>query len=202
MGRPIWFVNGKTYDLRQWLPLHPGGSLFLVWHGRDMTITFNTYHKDPARHLKVLEKYEIGTTSARPNKLHVPDSARSLLAPDFDARKDIKSYDFDPDKKELFLNACRHQVLQPEVQRRIAELDRAFDRVTCIICMAYFTILILWLNGWVRWYVLAPAFCLLKTSMAGAGHYFAHRKRPCFMECLFDLNYIGLALTAVDGHNV
>ncbi|KAJ7295899.1 hypothetical protein O6H91_02G125200 [Diphasiastrum complanatum] len=54
-----WLViGGKVYDVTEWVPKHPGGSLIYVRAGQDCTYMFNSYH--PLYVWKVLENYFIG----------------------------------------------------------------------------------------------------------------------------------------------
>mmetsp|Transcript_28435 Transcript_28435/g.71944 ORF Transcript_28435/g.71944 Transcript_28435/m.71944 type:complete len:466 (-) Transcript_28435:17-1414(-) len=198
----LWFVDGEAYDLTEFLPHHPGGARYLAWPGNDVSITFNTYHKNPARNKAVLQKYKVDPGDVKPRKRPFPKSAKFLFAEDFDARIDIKTYNFDPDNKDLFLNECRSRILKPEVQRRIKELDVSFDRAVAGIGAFYLCFSLAWFTLGVPWYISTPVFAALRTALAGAGHYFTHRPQPFFWSCLFDVNYIGASLTLIDGHNV
>ncbi|KAJ7569127.1 hypothetical protein O6H91_01G062300 [Diphasiastrum complanatum] len=54
-----WLViDGKVYDVTQWVPKHPGGSLIYVRAGHDCTYMFNSYH--PLYVWKLLDRYCIG----------------------------------------------------------------------------------------------------------------------------------------------
>ena len=94
---------------------HPGGATwFTQTVGHDISALLHTYHPEPARLQKILAKYEIeepdqedvppGLTDrpAPPGakdilpKLGVPPF---LLAPDFDARRDLPHLDYGDDKK-------------------------------------------------------------------------------------------------------
>jgi len=200
--RKLWYLDGKAYDLTEFLPNHPGGGLYLAFHGRDISIVFNTYHKNPKNNKKLIDKLLVKDAPALPPAAHLPASALVLLAPGFDASRDIVSYNFDPDDRGLFLNECRRRVLDAAVQNKIKELDRSFDITTAAIGAIYLCFLVAWLRSGVAGYVITVAFPVLKTALAGAGHYQMHRARPNFWDCLFDLNYVGTALTAVDGHNI
>ncbi len=59
-GRPFWIVDGRSYDFTEWMSRHPGGSMwFTQTAGRDISALLHTYHREPARLQKILEKYEI-----------------------------------------------------------------------------------------------------------------------------------------------
>lgn len=115
---PVWWIDGRTYDLTEFMPKHPGGAQYLAFAGNDVTITFFSYHRDPKRSLKALEKYRVEAPDARPNKSAMPDSASFQLPEDFDYGADVRKYNFDPDDEGLFLNACRGRVNRPEHLRR------------------------------------------------------------------------------------
>src|SRR5215472_7009862 len=59
-GRPFWIVDGRAYDFTEWIKLHPGGAMwFRQTEGRDISALLHTYHREPARVRRFLEKYEI-----------------------------------------------------------------------------------------------------------------------------------------------
>ena len=199
-----WVVDGEEYDLTEFIPKHPGGMDMFVWsNGRDITIPVYTYHRDPVRTvLPLLKKYKV-QTPAKPiedvvkHKLGIP---HFLLPPGFDAATDIPTYNFDPTDESQLLTTARKRVLAPDVQRTIRRLDDLFDGIIVCVVAAYFGLLAAWLHGAVPWYVAVPAFAVLRTSMAAGGHYYVHRGRPHPGDWLFDLNYVGMAFTAQDGH--
>lgn len=123
-----------------------------------------------------------------------------LLPPKFDAASDIPTYDFNPKDKSLFLTSARRRILDPTAQRTIKKLDNLFDIVVAALCACYAALVVAWLSGLVPWWVAVPAFTVLRTSIAGGGHYYVHRKKPFVGDVLFDLNYVGMAFTAQDGH--
>eukprot|EP00931_Biecheleriopsis_adriatica_P082429 TRINITY_DN5586_c0_g1_i8.p1 TRINITY_DN5586_c0_g1~~TRINITY_DN5586_c0_g1_i8.p1 ORF type:complete len:511 (-),score=83.92 TRINITY_DN5586_c0_g1_i8:245-1777(-) len=204
--RPLWFIDGEAYDLAEFLPNHPGGAIFLCWKDRDWSISVNTYHKDPTKTKAAVQKYKVANQEAAMKQMkavHVPESALGFLPEGFDARTAIPTYDFDPENKQLFLNECRSRVLKPDVQKKIKELDLAFDRMTAAIGAFYLSFLAMWLSGSIPFYISVPVFAMCKTAFAGAGHYLTHRKvGDNFWNCLFDVNYVGTALTGMDGHDV
>ena len=58
--RPFWIVDGRAYDLTEWMGLHPGGAIwFAQTEGRDISALLHTYHREPARLQKILAKYLI-----------------------------------------------------------------------------------------------------------------------------------------------
>jgi len=197
----LWYIDGDSYDLTEFMPKHPGGAQYLAFPGNDVSITFWSYHKDPKRNKKVLDKYKV-KSGGRPNRWHLPDSAKFLLPDDFDARNDIQIYNFDPDEKNLVLNECRNLITKPEIQKEIRRLDKLFDQHVMYIVGCYLAFVAFWLFFQIPWYISTPIFALLRTALGGAGHYFTHRSQPNFWSILFDMNYIGVHITLIDGHNV
>jgi hypothetical protein len=201
--RCIVVVDGEQYDLTDFLSKHPGGpGLLLFSHGRDATIAVNTNHKDPARTVyPILKKYKIETQRPKEevlkSKLGIP---QFLLPESFDAATDAPSYNFDRSDESLFLNRVRKHVLARGVQQKIKHLDSLFDSVVMVLVASYLALLVAWLTGNVPWYLAVPAFALLRTALAGGGHYFLHRAGPCPGDALFDINYVGTAFTGQDGH--
>jgi len=55
-------VEGKVYDVTQWVDSHPGGSEYIeLAAGRDITYLFDSYHPFTDKPSAVLKKFEIGT---------------------------------------------------------------------------------------------------------------------------------------------
>jgi len=201
----LWFIDGESYDLTEFMPKHPGGAQYLVFPGNDLSITFWSYHKDPVRNKKVLQQYKVDVPDARPNRWHLPDSAKFLLPDDFDARNDIKVYNFDPEDKKLVLNECRNQCKNPAIMKDMRRLDKMFDEHCMYMRWGYIAFVACWLYFGIPWYISMPFFAVMRTALGGAGHYFTHRPQPSgggAWSCLFDMNYIGVHITLIDGHNV
>jgi len=126
-----YIVDGKTYDLREWISKHPGGAIwFAVSKGRDISVAIHAYHKHPERIKAVLAKYEVDTgkplQESQDPSLNI---VNFILPPDFDARKHTPTYHWNnPDD---FLNSLRKKLDGPEmkVTSRPAPIYRAFDRL-------------------------------------------------------------------------
>ena len=95
---------------------------------------------------------------------------------------------------------ARKLILAKDVQQRIKQLDGLFDATVMALIVSYACLLVLWLTGDVPWFVAVPAFAILRTSLAGGGHYYLHRAGKTLGDVLFDINYVGTAATGVDGH--
>ncbi|KAJ1448538.1 hypothetical protein M885DRAFT_538832 [Pelagophyceae sp. CCMP2097] len=194
-----WVVDGEVYDLTQFLHKHPGGADLLLWCvGRDISVPVHTYHKDPRKTvLPTLAKYKVNEKHADvvKTKLGIP---HFLLPPTFTAASSIPTFDFS-DSKTLMLNTARAKILQPEVQKQIKRLDALWDATIVALMGCYAACVYGLLFGASCWATVLP-LALLRTALAGGGHYYVHRKKPHFGDALFDLNYVGMAFTAQDGH--
>ena len=62
-----WVIVGDgVYDITEWIPRHPGGSIPLVQYaGRDMTDAFRAYHSPTGKAAKTLNAYRIGEFPGR-----------------------------------------------------------------------------------------------------------------------------------------
>ncbi len=136
-------------------------------------------------------------------KLGVPPF---LLAPDFDARKDLPKLDY-RDQGSL-LAEIRAKLNARFSKKDLRRYDRAFDVVTWIIGVAHVAALALLIARVIPAWAFVIIMVLTRTSLAGAGHYHLHRKwkdqgRRFTMplgKALFDINYVGTSLIGSDGH--
>jgi Cytochrome b5-like Heme/Steroid binding domain len=234
-GQPFWIVDGRAYDFTEWMALHPGGAMWLrQTEGRDISALLHTYHREPARARKFLAKYEIKELAGkniRP-KVIVPPRAGDvapppvdaappitedhllpklgippfLLAPDFDARKDLPKLDY-RDQGSL-LAQIREKLNARFSKKDLKRYDRAFDVVTWIIGAAHIAALALLIARLIPAWAFVVIMVVTRTSLAGSGHYHLHRKwkdqgRRFTMplgKALFDINYVGTSLIGSDGH--
>jgi hypothetical protein len=213
LDRAFWIVDGVSYDLREWAHQHPGGAHWLMESiGRDITANFHTYHRDPERLRAILAKYRIEDVPEREvlPKMGVP----SFLVPaDFDAVRDLPKFDFHyPDG---LLGSIRQSVNDSLPKKRLEHYDRLFDAVTGLIAIAHIAVLAALVAGAIAPAAAVVGMVLTRTSLAGAGHYYLHRKKPtpgrggkpgirswlsASSPGLFDFNYIGTFLVGSDGH--
>ena len=204
-GRPFWIVDGKAYDLTEWMALHPGGATwFKTTQGRDISALLHTYHRDPLKLRKILARYEIEGFTERDvlPKLGIPPF---LLAPDFDASVDLPRLDYRDDGS--LLAAIRLRVNAKLSKAALRRNDRLFDVVTCCLGLLHVAALGLMVTGTLAWWVCVLIMVVTRTALAGAGHYHLHRKwsdRGRFTfpigKALFDINYVGTSLIGTDGH--
>ncbi|KAJ1445764.1 hypothetical protein M885DRAFT_578661 [Pelagophyceae sp. CCMP2097] len=199
-GGRYWVVEGEAYDLSGFA--HPGGLELLLWSShpscrsnRDITIAVNTYHKNPKVQKKILERYKVQfPKDAVKRFMGVP---RFLVKADFDAARDVPTYDFGGDD---LLSDIQAKVQDPAFQREVRRMDDLFDLTATALVGTYLALLAGWCGGAVPWQVAVPAFVALRTAIAGSGHYFIHRKKPHYGDVAFDVNYVGVCYTAQDGH--
>jgi cytochrome b involved in lipid metabolism len=89
-----YIIDDKVYDLKEWIPVHPGGSLwFSRSYGRDISTLIYTYHNNPENCKKILARFEtdISVEKALDPWLNVP---RFLLPADFNLKRDTLAFDF------------------------------------------------------------------------------------------------------------
>jgi len=199
-GQPFWIVDGKAYDLTEWMSRHPGGPIwFAQTEGRDISALLHTYHRDPARLQKILAKYEIkelGGQEVRPKlvapfrisdknvlpgpvpteqdvlpKLGVPPF---LLPPEFNASTDLPRLDY-RDQGSL-LAAIRGRVNDRFSKRALKRYDRVFDVVTWAIALAHVAALALLIARLIPAWAFVLVMVITRTALAGSGHYHLHRK--------------------------
>jgi hypothetical protein len=60
----LWYIHGVAYDLEDYVSRHPGGEQAIrLGQGRDCTALFASYHPFTSQHVRVLQKYQIATTT-------------------------------------------------------------------------------------------------------------------------------------------
>jgi hypothetical protein len=129
-----------------------------------------------------------------------------LLAPDFDARRDLPKLDY-RDQGSL-LAEIRGKLNARFSKKDLKKYDRAFDIVTWVIGVAHVAALALLIAHVLPAWAFVILMVVTRTSLAGAGHYHLHRKwkdqRRRFTfpigKALFDINYVGTSLIGSDGH--
>lgn len=175
---------------------------FDLSNGRDLTTAIRSYHKDPERLEKILEKYEVDVApeDALSKTWNVP---AFILPPGFDPLKDIQRFKWSSDD---FLSSLNKKVYSHEMQARIARADFWFDIVGASIFIfhifmmfvgVYYEVLPVW--------AFVILFVVTRTSMASVGHYHCHRKKDGISDWgdgLFDMQYIGAHMILFDGHSV
>jgi fatty acid desaturase/cytochrome b5-like protein len=204
-GRPFWIVDGKAYDFTDWMKLHPGGETwFGPSQGRDISAVLHTYHRDPAKLQRFLQRYEIDGFTERDvlPKLGVPPF---LLDPDFDAATDLPRLNY-ADEGSLLAD-IRRRVNAAFSKRALRRYERWFDATTWAIGAVHVAALVLLVLGPLPGWAFVALMVLTRTALAGAGHYHLHRKwndqnrhQLPIGKALFDINYVGTSLIGTDGH--
>eukprot|EP00475_Leptophrys_vorax_P030834 TRINITY_DN464_c0_g1_i1.p1 TRINITY_DN464_c0_g1~~TRINITY_DN464_c0_g1_i1.p1 ORF type:complete len:460 (+),score=122.68 TRINITY_DN464_c0_g1_i1:119-1498(+) len=192
-----WIVEDSVYDFKEFQHKHPGGRVWFQFNThRDITISFHTYHKNTQKLRPILNKYRMGPkTDAYKPEIAIP---AFLLPPDFDASKNIPSFDFET--KDFLLPRVKEMISQPDVDRYLSWQNFLFDFVSVVLLIVYAFVSAGQCLGWVSPFVTIPLLVCLRTSLAGAGHYYVHATKQNWGSCLFDINYVGTSATAVDGH--
>lgn len=206
---------------------------FRQTEGRDISALLHTYHREPARAQKFLAKYEIKELAGmtiRPKIIvpprasdHVPRPPEGpppvtengllpklgippfLLAPDFDARRDLPKLDYR--EQGSLLAQIRDRLNAQFSKKDLRKYDRTFDAVTWVIGAAHVAALALLIAHLLPAWAFVIIMVVTRTSLAGSGHYHLHRKwrdqRRFTMplgKALFDINYVGTSLIGSDGH--
>nr|VFJ61407.1 MAG: Fatty acid desaturase [Candidatus Kentron sp. FW] len=202
-GSKLYIINNKVYDLSDWAHRHPGGSMwFDLSHGRDITTTVQSYHKDPEKLEEILEGYEVDPApeDVLDKTLNVP---AFILPPDFDARRDVQRFDWNA---KNFLFSLNKKIYSHEMQTKIARADFRFDIIGAGILIfhifmmfvgVYYEVLPVW--------AFVILFVVTRTSLASIGHYHCHRKKDGISDWgdgLFDMQYVGAHTVLFDGHTL
>ena len=205
-GQPpaVWVYKGKAYDLTNWIMKHPGGALFIGrTRNRDITNIIWSYHRDADRIERMLERYSLGR-DATPRDVHPTNNAPAFLFKEgFNSWRDTPRYRFD-DKNDL-LHRVKARLKEPQLAARIKRMDTVFNIVVVLLAIAYFAVqgLRLGAPGWMPLPVFVISMVMLRSGLAGFGHYAIHRAQKGINRALasaFDINYVGLALVTTDGH--
>ncbi len=202
----VWVYNGRAYDLRDWVSKHPGGAFFIGrTKNRDITSIVGSYHRDPERVQKMLERYALGR-EATAGDVHPKNNAPPFLFGDeFESWRDTPRYRFD-DTNDL-LHRVKARLKEPELAARIRRLDTRFNVVVVLLAIAYVATQGLRLvePGWLPLPLFVIAMVMLRSSLAAFGHYAIHRAQRGMTRVFanaFDLNYVALALVTADGHSL
>ncbi|WP_306359562.1 fatty acid desaturase [Nocardia sp. CC227C] len=200
----VWVYNGRAYDLSDWISKHPGGEFFIGrTKNRDITSIVGSYHKNPEGIAKLIERYALDR-EALPEDIHPKANAPDFLFTEgFDSWRDTPKYRFD--NKDDLLHKVKARLKDPELAARIKRMDRYFDIVVAILAVAYFAVqgLRLWDTSWMPLPLFVVLMVLLRSSLAGFGHYAIHRAQKGMNKIYtnaFDLNYVALAFVTADGH--
>ncbi|BBX95946.1 hypothetical protein AWC15_19995 [Mycobacterium lacus] len=201
----VWVYNGRAYDLSDWITRHPGGAFFIGrTRNRDITTIVGSYHRDPAKIERILQRrYALGR-DATPRDIHPKHNAPPFLFKDgFNSWRDTPAYRFDDDND--LLHRVKARLNEPALAARIKRMDTLFNIVAALLAIGYLAVQGVRLaeSRWMPLPVFVIAMVLLRSSLAGFGHYALHRRQRGINRVLdnaFDLNYVALALVTADGH--
>jgi fatty acid desaturase len=202
----VWVYNGRAYDLSDWISKHPGGAFFIGrTKNRDITAIVESYHRDPAKVRRILERrYALGR-DATPQDIHPKHNAPPFLfKDDFNSRRDTPKYRFDDDG---LVHRVRARLNEPALAARLKRMDTYFNIVAVLLVIGYFAVqgLRLAQPGWIPLPLFVIAMVVLRSSLAGFGHYALHRPQRGITRVFgnsFDMNYVALALVTADGHTL
>ena len=202
----VWIYDGEAYDLSDFIKLHPGGEFFIGrMKNRDITILVNIFHPNTEKVKKLLKKYALGR-KAIPTDMHPKYAAPEFLfCKEFDGWKDTPKFNFD--NKEQLLNQIKFKLSQPEIKKKVAQMDGFFDVITIILLGLYILLQLLRLNftQYMPIYLFVPLMAVLRISLSGAGHYLIHRGQVRLNKIfgnIFDISYVPMAFVVTDGHNL
>lgn len=198
----LFIIDDKVYDLKDWIPIHPGGSIWFGHaYGRDISTLIYTYHRNPEQCKKILEKYvtTIPVEKALDPWLTLP---RFLIPDGFELKKDTLAFDFT--KKDSILEKTKKILATKEMKDRVNRMDFLFDLTGFLLFVAH-----LFMAFVGTYYRIIPiwAFCIFflctRTACAAMGHYHSHRRKNCFTDwadSLFDMQYVGACIVTYEGH--
>lgn len=173
----VWVYNGRAYDLSEWISKHPGGAFFIGrTKNRDITAIVKSYHRDPAIVERILQRrYALGR-DATPRDIHPKHNAPAFLfKDDFNSWRDTPKYRFD-DPNDL-LHRVKARLAEPALAARIKSMDTLFNAIVAVLAVGYFAVQGVRLvePSWMPLWAFVIAMVLLRSSLAGFGHYALHR---------------------------
>ncbi|BCI89148.1 hypothetical protein NIIDMKKI_43540 [Mycobacterium kansasii] len=203
----VWVYNGRAYDLSDWISKHPGGAFFIGrTKNRDITAIIASYHRDPAKVERILERrYALGR-DATPRDIHPKHNAPPFLfKEDFNSWRDTPKYRFD--NPNDLMHRVKARLAEPVLAARIKRMDRLFNIVVALLAAGYLAVQAVRLAEprWMPLWAFVIAMVLLRSSLVGYGHYALHRAQRGpnrFLANAFDLNYVALSLVVADGHTL
>ena len=202
----VWIYSGEAYDLTEFIKKHPGGEFFIGrTKNRDITTIVNIFHRNPERVKKVLKKYSLGRL-AKPEDVHPKCNAPAFLFCDgFNSWRDTPKYSFD--NKEQLLNRIRTRLNEPDMRKKVTQMDSLFNLASIVLAIAYVLVQVLRLSfpPFMPAYLFVPLMTMLRISLSGVGHYLIHRPQVGLNKVftnVFDVSYVPMALVVADGHSL
>ncbi|GAA1077475.1 cytochrome b5 domain-containing protein [Tsukamurella spumae] len=200
----VWVYKGRAYDLTEWINKHPGGEFFIGRSkNRDITSIIGSYHANPEKIEKMLQRFALDR-DAEVVDVHPKNNAPAFLFKDgFDSWRDTPRYRFD-DPKDL-LHAVKARLRDPAMKARVKRMDRWFNITAALLAVAYVAVIAARLSvpAWMPIWLFVLLMVMLRSSLAGFGHYAIHRAQKGATKVLvnaFDINYVALSFVTADGH--
>lgn len=200
----VWVYKGRAYDLTDWIAKHPGGEFFIGRSkNRDITSIIGSYHANPEAVERMLERYALGRDAVIED-IHPKNNAPDFLFTEgFDSWRDTPRYDFT--RRDDLLHAIKKRLRAPEIRARLRRLDMWFTVVAAALLVGYVAVqaLRLFERSWMPLWAFVILMVLLRSSLAGYGHYAIHRAQKGWNKIAvnaFDLNYVALSFVTADGH--
>lgn len=172
----FFLIEGKVYDLKEWIPKHPGGSLwFNRCFNRDITSIVYTYHRDPKRIKSILTNYEVKHVKYEEIEDEFYNCPRFVLPEDFNIKNDLMRFDWNLDS--LYKKTLKN-LDTPEWKAKLKRADILFDITAFILFLFH-----VFLSYYCVFYNLLPFWVLVflqvctRTSMGAVGHYHVHRAK-------------------------
>ncbi|MBR8838556.1 MAG: cytochrome b5 domain-containing protein [Stigonema ocellatum SAG 48.90 = DSM 106950] len=202
----VWIYDGEAYDLTEFIAKHPGGQFFIRrTKNRDITTFVHFFHHNPEKVRKVLAKYSLGRQATREDIHPTCWAPKFLFSQGFDSWRDTPKYNFKQEGQ--LLNRIRARLNQPEMRKKVAQMDFLFNLISVMLVIAYVLTdgLRLGFSQSMPMYVFIPLMSIIKISLSGVGHYLLHNPQRGLNKIfanLFDINYVPLAMVQIDGHNL
>jgi hypothetical protein len=200
-----FYIDGKIYDFSEWKLIHPGGDVFFrTSFERDISAAYHAYHRRPETLAPVLDKYEVKVDcdplEVIEPKMNVPPFILPAGGEGFDARTDRPVYDWN----KGFMHSLRKKISTPDMVRRLRRANKVFDATAvCLFCVhAFVSFPALYLELLPWWFYIVLQV-LLRTALAGVGHYHCHRAKngiADWADPFFDMQYVGASVILADGH--
>lgn len=113
---------------------------------------------------------------------------------------------FDWNNKDSVLEKVKRKLYTKEWTEKTKKMDFLFD--VCGALLFLFHILLAFPGVYYHWFpniIMVILFFCTRTGLAGIGHYHSHRKKDGITDwgdALFDMQYVGTAIIAFDGHGM
>jgi hypothetical protein len=201
----IWIYAGDAYDLTEFIKKHPGGEFFIGRSkNRDITAIVNVFHRNPERVKKILKKYSLGRIG-KPEDVHPKYNAPPFLFTEgFNGWRDTPKYNFYDGQ---LIEHIRKRLNEPEMKKRVEQMDSWFDWLSILIVFAYVAVQVLRLEfvQYMPAYLFVFLMTTIRISLSGVGHYLIHRPQTGLNKLfanVFDISYVPMAFVVADGHSL